>query len=252
MKTLKFGKIVTAIALTFIMGLVGAVDSGSNSVYIDQTNADLSTVSITQAGSGNVFGDPNNQVTPAFVVDGNNMELTVLQDGMNNTISGNFIGGDSIANIRQYGNTNTTTLNMGNLGTNGGILGVDINGDENTTTLNIGTTGQADNYVYQLNIGSTYSNGNSTDNQSTSSYNTVVSNINSTNVETKIAIAGNRNNITTSQSGASGHKIELNVIGGYNAVSITQDGATNANTAIVNITGNGVSGNLNATTIIQH
>lgn len=252
MKTLKFGKIVTAIALTFIMGLTGAVDSGSNSVYIDQTNADLSTVSITQAGSGNVFGDPNNQVTPAFVVDGNNMELTVLQDGMNNTISGNFIGGDSIANIRQYGNTNTITLNMGNLGTNGGILGVDINGDENTTTLNIGTTGQADNYVYQLNIGSTYSNGNSTDNQSTSSYNTVVSNINSTNVETKIAIAGNRNNITTSQSGASGHKIELNVIGGYNAVSITQDGVTNANTAIVNITGSGVSGNLNATTIIQH
>ena len=252
MKTLKFGKIVTAIALTFIMGLTGAVDSGSNSVYIDQTNADLTTVSITQAGSGNVFGDPNNQVTPAFVVDGNNMELTVLQDGMNNTISGNFIGGDSIANIRQYGNTNTTTLNMGNLGTNGGTLGIDINGDNNATTLNIGTTGQADNYVYQLNIGSTYSNGNSTDNQSTSSYNTVVSNINSTNVETKIAIAGNRNNITTSQSGASGHKIELNVIGGYNAVSITQDGATNANTAIVNITGSGVTGNLNATTIIQH
>ena len=180
------------------------------------------------------------------------MELTVLQDGMNNSITGNFIGGDSVANIRQYGNTNTTTLNMGNLGTNGGALGIDINGDNNATTLNIGTTGQADNYVYQLNIGSTYSNGNSTDNQSTSSYNTVVSNINSTNVETKIAIAGNRNNITTSQSGASGHKIELNVIGGYNAVSITQDGVTNANTAIVNITGSGVSGNLNATTIIQH
>jgi len=252
MKTLKFGKIVIAIALTFVMGSSGAVDSGSNSVYIDQTNADLSTVSITQAGSGNVFGDPDNQITPAFVVDGNNMNLTVSQDGMNNIISGNFIGGDSTANIRQYGNTNTTTLNMGNLGTNGGTLGIDINGDNNTTTLNIGTTGQADNYVYQLNIGSTYSNGNSTDNQSTSSHNTVVSNINSTNVETKIAIAGNRNNITTTQSGASGHKIELNVIGGYNAVSITQDGVTNANTAIVNITGSGVSGNLNATTIIQH
>jgi hypothetical protein len=252
MKTLKFGKIVITMALTFIMGLVGAVDSGSNSVYIDQTNADLSTVTITQAGSGNAFGDPNDQIAPAFVVDGNNMQLTVSQDGMNNSIIGNFIGGDSVANIRQYGNTNATTLNMGNLGTNGGTLGIDINGDNNTTTLNIGTTGQADNYVYQLNIGSTYSNGISTDNQSTSSYNTVVSNINSTNVDTKIAIAGNRNNITTTQSGASGHKIELNVIGGYNAVSITQDGVTNANTAIVNITGSGVSGNLNATTIIQH
>jgi hypothetical protein len=252
MKTLKFGKIVITMALTFIMGLVGAVDSGSNSVYIDQTNADLSTVTITQAGSGNAFGDPNDQIAPAFVVDGNNMELTVSQDGMNNSIIGNFIGGDSVANIRQYGNTNATTLNMGNLGTNGGTLGIDINGDNNTTTLNIGTTGQADNYVYQLNIGSTYSNGISTDNAATSSHNTVVSNINSTNVDTKIAIAGNRNNITTTQSGASGHKIELNVIGGYNAVSITQDGVTNANTAIVNITGSGVSGNLNATTIIQH
>jgi hypothetical protein len=253
MKTLKFGKIVIAIALTFIMGLAGAVDSGGNSVYIDQTNADMSSVSITQTGSGNNFGDPNNLISPAFVVDGNNMNLTVIQDGMNNNITGNFIGGDSTAYIRQNGNTNGTILNMGNLGTNGGLLGIDINGDNNSTTLNIGTTGQADNYRYQLNIGSTLGNGGvSTDNQSTSNYNTVVSNINSINVETKIAIAGNRNNVTTTQSGASGHKIDLNIIGGYNSVSITQDGATNANTAIVNITGSGISGTNNITSIVQH
>ena len=93
--------------IAFVMGLllaggVMAADSGGNSVYIDQTNADNSTVSITQAGSGNSFGDPNSLTNPQFTIDGNNMNLTVTQDGMMNSITGNFIGGDSTANIVKW------------------------------------------------------------------------------------------------------------------------------------------------------
>ena len=84
--------------LAFIMSLlfatgVFATNSGNNSVYIDQTNADNSTVSITQTGSGNAVGDRASLLQPAFVIDGNAMSLTIVQDGMNNSIVGNFIGG---------------------------------------------------------------------------------------------------------------------------------------------------------------
>jgi len=219
---------ILVVALSSTAALAQSTASG-NSVYIDQTNADNSTVSITQAGAGNIVGDPNSLTNPQFTIDGNAMNLTIMQDGMNNAIYGNFIGGDSTGNINQTGNSNTTRLNYGNLGSNGGTLGISINGDNNSTLLNIGQTGDASNYNYSLNIAGAGSG--------TGSGNTVVSSINSRNATQAIAITGNNNSVTTAQSGASGHSINLNVIGGSNTVGITQDGAA-ANSAIVNVTGN--------------
>jgi hypothetical protein len=212
-----------------------------NSVYIDQTNADNSTVSITQTGQDNKVGDPNSLTAPSFVIDGNAMNLTIIQDGMGNSITGNFIGGDSTANINQTGDFNTSVLNFGNSGSNGGTLDISIIGNSNATTLNVGTTASANNYYYQLNIGTNGING------SSSNSNAVTSSINSVNASTTIKLSGgNSNVINTAQSGGSGHIIDLNVIGGSNTVGITQDGV-NANSAIVNITGSGTT-----TSIIQH
>lgn len=212
-----------------------------NSVYIDQTNADNSSVSITQTGQDNKVGDPNSLLNPQFSIDGNAMNLTIIQDGQGNSITGNFIGGDSTANISQIGDFNTSILNFGSSGSNGGSIGINIVGNQNTNTLNIGTSADASNYNYVLNIGSSGLNG------SSSNSNTVTSSINSRNASTSIAIGGgNSNTITTAQSGGSGHSINLNVIGGSNVVGITQDGA-NANSAIVNITGNNTT-----TSVIQH
>ena len=140
---------------SFVMGLLlvgSAYGDAGNSDYIDQTNADNSSVSITQSGSDNKVGDPNSLTTPQFAIDGNNMNLTILQDGMGNAITGNFVGGDSTANINQTGNSNTTNLLYGSLGSNGGTLGIAINGSNNATSLTIGTTGDASNYNYSLNI----------------------------------------------------------------------------------------------------
>ena len=85
--------------LTLVMGLllVGSAmaDSGGNSVYIDQTNADQSTVTITQTGANNTVGDSNTTTGTPFTIDGNSMNLTITQDGMNNSITGNFVGGNS-------------------------------------------------------------------------------------------------------------------------------------------------------------
>lgn len=216
-----------------------AIDNGGNSVYIDQTNADNSTVSITQLGYSNSVGDPNSITTPQFVVDGNNMNLTIDQEGMNNIITGNFIGGDSNATITQIGNSNSTVLNMGIFGSNGGQMTISVAGNNNSTTFNMATLASVDNYNYNLTIA-----GNT---------NTVVSTMNSKYIQNNITITGNGNTYTTLQSGANGtsttpgHSITSSIIGNGNSVSISQISTTTPNSITLNVTGSGTS-----TTILQH
>jgi hypothetical protein len=154
-------KLITIVMALLLAGSAVA-DSGGNSVYIDQTNADQSTVSITQTGSNNSFGETNFTTGAAFIIDGNSMNLTVNQNGMNNSITGNFIGGNSTASLTQDGNTNNTNLNMGNFGTSSGYFGLTITGDNNNTNLNIGITRDASNYKYAALL--TGSNNNLTNN----------------------------------------------------------------------------------------
>ena len=230
--------------IAFVMGLllVGsamAVDSGGNSVYIDQTNADNSTVSITQSGSGNSFGDPNSLTNPQFTIDGNNMSLTVTQDGMNNSITGNFVGGGGVGVILQQGNSNSTVLNYGNMGTDNGNLNLSIVGSNNSNTLNIGTLRDASNYTYGVNL--------------TGDSNSLTSTINSKYTNNSFTITGDSNTLTTTQTGfhgtnsAAGHSITSSVIGDNNAITVLQNGTTNANSAIINVTGSGA-----AVSVTQH
>ena len=166
--------------ITFVMGLLLAVSvwaDGGNSVYIDQTNADQSIVTITQTGSNNNVGDTNTTTGDPFAIDGNSMFLTITQDGMNNSILGNFIGGNSTATIDQIGNSNSTTFNYGNFGTSSGTVGIVLNGSNNNSILNIGTTHNAGNYLYNLNV--------------TGNTNSITSTINSLYTTNLFNIAGN-------------------------------------------------------------
>lgn len=230
--------------LAFIMSLlfaasVFATNSGNNSVYIDQTNADNSTVSITQTGSGNAVGDRASLLQPAFLIDGNAMALTIVQDGMNNSIVGNFIGGDSTASITQTGSGNSFSLTQGNFGTNAGSMTVAKTGDNNTVAFTMASTADTSNYIYNLTIGG--------------SYNSVTSTMNSKYIVNNITLTGDHNTYTTVQNGANGtaqtpgHKITSTIIGNYNTVSITQNGTTTPNIVNLNVTGNNTS-----TTIVQH
>jgi len=230
--------------LAFIMSLlfaasVFATNSGNNSVYIDQTNADNSTVSITQTGSGNAVGDRASLLQPAFLIDGNAMALTIVQDGMNNSIVGNFIGGDSTASITQTGSGNSFSLTQGNFGTNAGSMTVAKTGDNNTVAFTMASTADTSNYIYNLTIGG--------------SYNSVTSTMNSKYIVNNITVTGDHNTYTTVQNGANGtaqtpgHKITSTIIGNYNTVSITQNGTTTPNIVNLNVTGNNTS-----TTIVQH
>ena len=227
--------------ITFVMGLLLAVSvwaDGGNSVYIDQTNADQSTVTITQTGSNNNVGDVNTTTGDPFAIDGNSMFLTINQDGMNNSILGNFIGGNSTATIDQIGNSNSTTFNYGNFGTSSGTVGIVLTGSNNNSILNIATLRNSSNYLYNLNV--------------TGDSNTVTSTINSAYTTNNFSIAGNSNTMTTTQTGfgtltGGGHNITTNVIGSSNAITVSQDGTTNANSAVINLTGSN-----SAISITQH
>jgi hypothetical protein len=216
---------------TFVMGLLlagSALADGGNSVYIDQTNADQSTVTITQTGSNNNVGDTNTTTGNPFAIDGNSMFLTINQDGMLNSILGNFIGGNSTATIDQIGNSNTTTFNYGNFGTSSGTVGIVL----------IATLRNSSNYLYNLNV--------------TGDSNNITSTINSAYTTNLFTIAGNSNTLTTTQTGfgtltGGGHNITTNVIGSSNAITVSQDGTTNANSAVINLTGSN-----SAISITQH
>ena len=204
-------------------------DSGGNSVYIDQTNADNSTVNITQTGANNTVGDPTSIGSPSFQIEGNSMLFTIIQDGMNNAITGNLIGGGATADITQTGNSNSTDLNMGNMGTGSGTLSLDLTGSNNTTNLNIGLLHDSGNYSYLSTI--------------TGSNNILTSTINSKYTENNFIVTGSGNAITTTQTGANGtnliagNNIAISNIGSNNTIGISQDGTTNPNSAIVNLTG---------------
>jgi hypothetical protein len=231
--------ILSGVMSLLFVGSALATSSGNNSVYIDQSNADNSVISITQTGSGNNVGDRSNMITPSFVIDGNSMMLTIIQDGMNNSIIGNFIGGDSTANITQTGSGNTFKLNHGNFGTNGGSLNVTKTGDNNFVEMNMGTTANTGNYNYSLTIAGNLNN--------------ITSTMNSKYITNTMTITGNSNNVTTTQNGANGtaqtpgHQIQLSVIGNSNNISITQNGTTTPNIVTLNVAGNNTS-----TTIVQH
>lgn len=226
--------------ITFVMALllsIGAMaDSGGNSVYIDQTNADQSTVSITQTGSNNNVGDSNISTGNPFVIDGNSMSLTINQNGMNNSITGNFIGGNSTMNLNQDGNSNTSVLNMGNMGTGSGQYSLDLLGNNNSTTLNIGTTHDAGNYNFSAVV--------------TGDSNTMTNTINSKRTNNTFTVTGDSNAITTTQVGnngtvnSTGHNITSSIIGSSNILNISQDGVTNPNSVTVNVTGSNTTTNI--------
>ena len=224
-----------------MMGLLlagSALADGGNSVYIDQTNADQSAVTITQTGSNNNVGSANTVTGDPFVIDGNSMFLTITQDGMNNSILGNFIGGNSTATISQIGNSNSTVLNYGNFGTSSGVLGISFNGSNNSSILNIGTLRNSSNYLYNLDV--------------TGDNNTVTSTINSAYTTNNFSLAGNLNKVITTQTGfgtlaGGGHNIDTNVIGSNNNITVSQDGNTIANSAVINLTGSN-----SAITVTQH
>ena len=178
---------------------------------------------------------------------GSNNSLTVDQNGNDNLIAGRLSTTNSIVKADIEGNNNTTTLSQ--TGDNNAIL-FDITGDYNTTSVDQGGTAGADDNRAEFLIGGDY---NTVD--VTQTHNNGVGN---NGHYIAIGIAGDNNNVLTSQTddgdkigfigiigddndidlyqkGSGSHYVEI-AVGSDQTVDITQDGTGNHN-ASVSMTG---------------
>lgn len=224
--------IVMALMVGFAMPAFGD-DSGGNSVYIKQSAGDGLDLTITQTGYNNAIGDENSLITPEFNFDGDNITATMIQDGMNNSITGNIVGSGTTADIEQTGTGNAYVINMGSHGSSDGSLTLKATGNDNTATLNFATTSSATGYNYNANI--------------TGDSNALTSTVNSRYVTVDITSTGDNNTINTTQSGFNGssqnpgHGISITNSGSGNSISVSQDGSTARNSTNVNVSGTNAS-----------
>ena len=82
--------------------------------------------------------------------------------------------------------------------------------------------------------------------------NSITSTINSAYTTNNFSIAGDLNKVITTQTGfgtlaGGGHNINTNVIGDNNNITVSQDGNTISNSAVINLTGSN-----SAISITQH
>jgi hypothetical protein len=174
---------------------------------------------------------------------GNNNQISVVQDGEDNLIAGRNTTSNSVDKADIDGNNNTATMTQ--RGNNNVIL-FGITGDYNTTTVDQGGSSGADNNRAEFLVGGDY---NTID--ITQEHNNGIGN---NGHYVAIGVAGNNNNVLTSQSddgdkigfisitgddndidliqkGTGSHYSEI-AVGSDQTVAITQDGSGNHNASV--------------------
>ena len=144
---------------------------------------------------------------------GNNNDLTIIQDGNDNLIAGKNSTTNSYVNAEIDGNNNTTTMTQ--RGENNAIL-FGITGDYNTTTVTQGDAATADDNRAEFLIG-----GDHNTISITQKHNNGIGN---NGHYVAIGLAGDNNNVLTSQTN-DGDKIGfISIIGDDNDIDLIQQG----------------------------
>jgi len=197
--------------------------AASNSVYMDQVG-DGSTISITQSGSSNEIGSSSTRST----FNGNNNNVSVDQIGNGNITHMQVYATGATITKNIIGNTNTTNLNCGGMGTSCGASTISntITGDSNSVTHNVdGLT----NTSVTINSNSNTVTINDTSSAIAGSKNTV-------NLS-----GGDSNNVAITQAGVAataGHEVDLTILGATNSTDFKQGGTVDSK-IVSNITGSG-------------
>ena len=211
-------------------GLITTVTYTSSISNAQQTSVNTSR-GVTHSGNG-IYVE---QV-------GVNNELTIIQDGKDNLIAGKNSTTNSYVKAEIDGNNNTTTMTQ--RGENNVIL-FGINGDYNTTTVTQGDAATADDNRAEFLIGGDFN---------TTSITQKHNNTGTDGHYIAIGVAGNNNNVLTSQTNdgekigfisitGDDNDIDLNqqgtgdnyaeiVVGSDQTVDVTQDGSGNHNASI--------------------
>ena len=188
-------KLWAALFMVLLSNIASATDS---KIYIDQLG-DALTLSITQQNGA--LNQVNSSTTPA-IINGDNNDITIMQDGAVNTLNFELNGNNNTVDLKQEGSTNTMEFkcNAGNTDACASVNAKFYNiGDNNTTDITIKKS----------------------------------------NVTIDATVTGDSNQTTLLMNSASG-TLTLNITGDTNTTSFTQTGApVIPHTATITHTGNG-------------
>jgi Curlin associated repeat len=201
-------KFVLAAAL--ILLTVPAFAQTVNSVYMDQYGSN-STITITQTGSNNAAGTE----LKSNVFHGNSQVISMLQ-----------IGSGNVADVTMNGDGASLTSN--------------VNGNLNSVTVNCGTgaSGPGASCTDSV-LTATITGGNNT-----------INNTNGSKATSSITLNGDHNSATINNTSNNllGAVSSINAVGGYNTLSITQDGPAGLNGFVASID---VAGSSNTISVTQ-
>jgi hypothetical protein len=189
----------------------------ASEVYIEQAGSGV-TVNITQTGAGHVVGKAANSTDPS-VIEGNSINIDILQDGSNNVASIQLINSSDSTDIDYISRGDDNLINIGVNGGTGNIIEVTKDGDDNT-----------------VNVCKTVLSGNCS------------AGIEVTDTDNTVNIAGSRNTVNMALASADSVNV-INVgqttISNDNTINLTQ---TNNAINLVNVS---VDGDNNTLTIVQ-
>jgi hypothetical protein len=212
-------------------GLVSTVTYTSG-ISTAQTNQITASRAVTHSGNGvyiEQVGDHN--------------DLTIIQDGNDNLIAGKNSTTNSYVNAEIDGNNNTTTMTQ--RGENNVIL-FGITGDSNTTTVNQGDAATADDNRAEFLIGGDHNTISITQKHNNGignnghyvaigvagdNNNVLTSQTNDSEKIGFISITGDDNDIDLNQQGSGDNYAEI-AVGSDQTVDVTQDGSGNHNASI--------------------
>lgn len=219
------------IATMFVM--VSSYANADQSVYIDQVSGENLNLTITQQnGDGNSVGQPE-EVNPYFVIEGNDQNIDILQNGGGNLFFGSLQGDTIGFDLDMIGDNNTVDMQSSNASNSDYVL--NITGSSNTIDLDFGQTISSEytNLTYNI-IGGT------------NAFTTVVDSDGATQ---NISVDGDNNTYNVTQNGfgssLEGHIINMTSVGSFNNVNLLQettlekstiDMVLNGSNQVVNIT----------------
>ena len=198
--------------------------STTNSVYIEQIG-DASTVTINQTGQGNQVGD---KITDKPVnLQGDGQTVDVTQTGNGNKLNGDIKQSDgSSTTVTNTGDNNDVTLDIGNSGDTGGsTTTISTSGSTNEITLIQGADASATNVKQDIIV--------------TGDLNKILSKVETNDANNAITLAGDSNDVSLLQTGASGKNVNLSVTGSQNQFILSQTSTLNVDSITVSSTGSG-------------
>jgi hypothetical protein len=204
--------------------MVATLTYGEQAVYIDQVAGDGLTLFISQSGGDNNSVGKPLDVSPYFIINGNDQNININQLGSTNSIFGSIYGNSFTLDLDQIGSANVVDLQIANA--NSSAYVISLTGSSNTFDVDAGLLSAANGTVSAIVLGST---------------NDFMFDINADGANIDLNLTGDSNTYSLTQSGygsgLGGHSAKIVSLGSFNTVTIDQGATLIANTIDLDLSG---------------